>query len=507
MSAPPVPVPTWTDGGRVGALSLPPVDVVLEWHVSRLAWRLALVGVLAVALGVITARPEPVVLAAPCLVAVVVALRQPRPASVTVSAEVSESRTFEDEPVQVTVRLRAPQRLGTITLHLDLPGPQTPVRSEDPRQASATTRGGPSPAQDGSSTADDSSDATPTTATDGDVAPPGRPGSFDVPDGRVRQAFAVAELVARWTVRAQRWGRWRLGPLRIRVRTPGWGYVGVANLRLSELTVFPPPARARDITIPPMLLARLGTHVGRRAGSGSEFIGIRTFAVGDAVRRINWPVSTRRITSGELYVNEYAAERAADVVAVVDTTTDVGPAGWSSLDIGVRGAASVVQAYLRYADRVGIVALGGRVRWLKPDVGTRQYYRVVETLLASRLDGSFVEPDLFRLPRQALPPGALVFVFSPLLDPRVIDVIRDLRERGHPVVVVDVLTTEPPVRGRRVGPWTEEQRHMALRIWRLDREVLVRELEVIGATVVVWDETAGVPLERVRLQPLLRGGR
>src|SRR5690606_28679507 len=120
-----------------------------------------------------------------------------------------------------------------------------------------------------------------------------------------------------------------------------------------------------------------------------------------------------------------------DVVAVVDTTTDVGPAGWSSLDIGVRGAASVVQAYLRYADRVGIVALGGRVRWLKPDVGTRQYYRVVETLLASRLDGSFVEPDLFRLPRQALPPGALVFVFSPLLDPRVIDVIRDLRERGH----------------------------------------------------------------------------
>jgi uncharacterized protein (DUF58 family) len=501
MSALPVAAPQgWTDGGRVGSLSLAPVEVVLQWRVSRLAWRLAMVGTLAVALGILTARPEPVILAAPCLAAVVVALRQPRPTSVTVSAQVSESRTFEDEPVQVMVRLRAPQPLGAIVLHLDLPGPQAPVVR---RSASSDA---PSPAPGESpSTADDSSDAASTTTDGGGPTAPVRTGSFAVPDGRVRQAFGVSELVARWTVRSQRWGRWRLGPLRIRVRTRGWGYVGVAQLRLSELTVFPPPARARDITVPPMLLARLGTHVGRRAGSGSEFIGIRTFAVGDAVRRINWPVSTRRISSGELYVNEYAAERAADVVAVVDTTTDVGPAGRSSLDLGVRGAAAVVQAYLRYADRVGIVALGGRVRWLTPDVGTRQYYRVVETLLASRLDGSFLEPDLIRLPPQALPPGALVFVFSPLLDPRVIDAIRDLRERGHPVVVVDVLTVEPPV--RRAGPWTEEQRRVALRIWRLDREVLVRELEVIGATVLVWDETDGVPLERVRLQPLLRGGR
>ena len=59
---------------------------------------------------------------------------------------------------------------------------------------------------------------------------------------------------------------------------------------------------------------------------------------------------------------------------------------------------------------------------------------------------------LTRLPRAALPPGALIVVFSPLLDPRLIEALRDLRERGFSVLVVDVLNAEPAHDGEQDCP-------------------------------------------------------
>ena len=490
------------------------VEVVPSWQVSRLAWRLGAVGILAVVAGVLVARPEPIVVAAPLLAAVLVALRQPRPEKVLVSARVSELRSFEGDPVQVDVEVRVSAPLGEIGLDLALPDAvvtpagRSPMvggsaATEDEPDAAAAAPSGDNPAGGSAETHSGSSAGE---RRGGGSA--GRSTLFEIENAKERRAFGVAAVVESWTVRAGRWGRWRLGPLHLRVRSRGWGYVGTAELTLSELTVFPPPARARDIALPPTLLARVGSHVARRAGSGVEFAGIRAYAPGDAVRRINWPVSSRRGEHGDLYVNEYAAERAADIVAVVDTTTDVGPFGRSSLDISVRGAAAVVQAYLRYADRVGVVALGGALRWLAPDVGTRQYYRIVESLLASRRDDSFLEPELAHLPPQALPPGALAFVFTPLLDPRAVEAIRNLRERGHPVVVVDVLTVDPPVDdGGPGGRVRARERELALRIWRLERQALVYGLQEMGVAVLGWDEGYGVPLDRVRLEPLLRGGR
>jgi uncharacterized protein (DUF58 family) len=479
------------------------VEVSPRWRVSRLVWRLAAAGILAVLGGIVAGRPEPIVVAVPCLVAVVVALRQPRPERVLVTAAASELRAFEDDPVEVEVQVKAPFALAEIALDLALP--------KVPERATPAADGAAAPEE-----AADDGDGAPTTP--GVDAPSGRTPErppvqrdsayFGIEGERGRHRFGVAEVAETWTVRARRWGRWRLGPLHLQLRTSGWGYVGRVELTLTELTVFPPPGQARDIAVPPMLLARVGSHVARRAGSGVEFAGIRAFAPGDAVRRINWAASTRRGEPGELFVNEFAAERAADIVAVVDTTVDVGAPGRSSLDLGVRGAAAVVQAYLRYADRVGLVALGGTLRWLSPDVGTRQYYRIVETLLSSRLDNSFLEPELAHLPPQALPPGALAFVFTPLLDPRAVEAIRDLRERGHPVVLIDVLTAEPPVGPvERVGRHRLRDQRLALRIWRLEREALIHRLQSIGVTVLEWDEESGVPLDRVRLEPMLRGGR
>jgi hypothetical protein len=51
-----------------------------------------------------------------------------------------------------------------------------------------------------------------------------------------------------------------------------------------------------------------------------------------------------------------------------------------------------------------------------------------------------------------LPPGALLVIFSPLVDDRSIDVATDLRERGYAVILADVLTAPPePPRGSATG--------------------------------------------------------
>ena len=55
------------------------------------------------------------------------------------------------------------------------------------------------------------------------------------------------------------------------------------------------------------LAAPLGEHTGRAIGSGIEFAGVRPYAAGDRQRDVDWRVSARH---GDLYVRQYAAERA-----------------------------------------------------------------------------------------------------------------------------------------------------------------------------------------------------
>ncbi len=120
-------------------------------------------------------------------------------------------------------------------------------------------------------------------------------------------------------------------------------------------------------------------------------------------------------------------------------------------------------------------------------------------MLAARYD-SFVTPDVGRIPRTALPPGTLVVVFSPLLDPRGFGAIADLRQRGFPLIVVDTLRDEPP-------PGTRADAQLALRLWRLDRTATRSGLRALGVPVLQWSESTELDgvLATIRRPP--PGGR
>lgn len=397
------------------------------WRPSIRAANLATAALLGLLAAILTGHAALVLLAAPALGALALMPRR-RPPAPDVTVTLSGARCFEGEEVTVTATIGMPggQPLDEITAEL-MPAPQVELVS-----------------------------------------------------GAAAQVFLhEGRVAASWVVRPGRWGRYPPGAVLARA---GLGAAEVLiRAEPDPLEVFPRPARMRPRLVPAELLRRIGEHTGRAVGAGTEFAGLRPYQPGDQLRDVNRAVSIRR---GQLHVNQRAAERAADLVIMIDA---FGPAEGAvadrTLDLAVHGAATLAAAYLRVSDRAGVVVLGGALRWLGPAHGDRQFYRIAELLLQARYD-SWVTPDLDRIPRTALPPGTLAVVFSPLLDPRGLAALTDLRRRGFPLIVVDTLRDEPPAVARPADAG------LALRLWRLDRAATRSALRALGVPVLPWTDDA-----------------
>ncbi|MBT2210178.1 DUF58 domain-containing protein [Actinomadura sp. NEAU-AAG7] len=389
----------------------------LDWRASPHAVRLAAVALVALAVALVTLEGAALIVAVPPLV-MLAAARPPTVSTLDAEWRLSTERCFEGETVELHLVVRAVDRLDQFAL--------TFVPGSVKLLSRATV-----------------------TVTEGSWAE------------------------ATWTLAVDRWGRRPVGTIEITCLDAGRTRRARLSFPAGELGVFPVPKPSRAGVRPADLLARLGDHTSRVAAEGVEFTGIRPYVPGDRPRRVNWAVSSRR---GELHVNQQSAERAADVVVLLDTLSEAGDPGDTTLDWAVRGAAAVIWAQLRRADRVGIVVLGDRIRWLRPDLGERHFYRIAEAVLDAWREPGYRRPHVTRIPPPALPPGALVLVFSPLLDHDAVEVIRSLRERGFETVVVDVLREEPP----------RPADDLALRLWRLERAGLVRRMTDLGIPVVPW---------------------
>ncbi len=297
---------------------------------------------------------------------------------------------------------------------------------------------------------------------------------------------------------AQRWGRYPI-PARVEVSARGGLLTGTATVDVAEVIVFPltPP---QSTPIPQTeLLDRLGAHLTRHIGPGVEYADIRPYVAGDQLRAVNWPVSARR---GRLHVTQRLTDRAADVVVLIDTYRQPAGPATEATERVVRGAAQVVQTALRHGDRAGIVALGGnRPRWLGADIGQRQFYRVLDTVLGAG-DG-FENTTGTLAPRAAVPAGAIVIAFSTLLDTEFALALIDLRKRGHVVIAVDILDR---------SPFEDQQEPLVDRMWALQRSAMYRDMATIGVDIVSWggdqslEQSMGVmPDRRRRVRGRLRG--
>jgi uncharacterized protein (DUF58 family) len=424
----------------------------IEWRLSRHSRRLLTVALLALLLAVLSRRAELAGVAAPALLLLAAGgSRLARPPRVDVLIRPVATRLFEGEPAWVDVGLALPE--GTAGN-----GAAAMLARCDARW------------------------------------------SFQPGKGiEAASATAVAAATARFELTIPRWGKRQAGTAELLLHDPWRLTEGRAVVTLPSLDVFPRPGIQEETVTLSRLPSRLGEHAARAPGDGTEFAGLREYVPGDRQRQINWPASTRR---GRLMVNTFAAERSQDVVLIVDATSDVGEPGTSALDYAMRGAAGAARAHLARRDRVGVVTYQwGSAQWLAPSLGRRQVYKIIDTMLQANAawdrGGSFA-----RLPRAALPPGALVVAFSPLLDQRFVESLRDLRERGFTLLVVDVLNVSPPAR-RFALPGGPDP--LARKLWQMEQQAIRFSLRELGVPVVHWDgaQPLDLPLAPYTRRPMV----
>lgn len=393
----------------------------LTWSLSAHAQRLITLALAGLVIAVLTRRPEFAGVAAPAVLLLAVR-RPPRPDRVGVTASPSGTKLTEGEQADLAVTVAGQHGFAAdLLIH--------------PRYAVVPG------VRDGAPATHGASSALPFQVT--------RTG---------RRSLGMLEITL--------WDRWRLTE-------------GHATVELPIVDCYPMPAAQRQRVVLSRLPSRLGEHASRSSGEGLEFTGVREFVPGDRQRRINWPATTRR---GRLQLNTFAAERTQNVVIIADASSDVGEPGSTPADLAFRGAAGAARAYLAVRDRVGVIVYQRSVRWVSPGLGARHFYRIMNLMLIehARVTDPARYSAITRLPRAALPPGSLILVFSPLLDRRLVETVRDLRERGFSMLIIDVLNTEPS--GSR-----DSLSGLARRIWRMEQEAIRFSLAELGIPLVRWD--------------------
>lgn len=288
--------------------------------------------------------------------------------------------------------------------------------------------------------------------------------------------------VAEVEIRSLRWGVRDAGPVLIAASSP-WGAFrwGPATSPARRQVTLPIPAVFDAHAPTPHPSGLVGVNRSRRPGEGSEFASIRAFQVGDRLRRINWRVSLRE---SELHVTSTWADQDSHVVLVVDATSDIGLSEGvdgqaSSLDIGVRAAGAIAEHFLRRGDRVGLRILGQGPRTRLPSASGRAHLERLLDTLATIQAGSVQERGVDRL-TLGLEAGALVLVLSPLMSRTALDQALSLRQRGLTVVVVDTLPQDFVTHAE--DPMTA----VARRIRLLERDAAVSRAQMAGVAVTAW---------------------
>ena len=374
-------------------------------------------------------RPELAAIAAPFALALVVGLRPLCDPGVHVSFDVGSERAVEDEEVDAELRVVADAPVDRLEVFLSLPAAVAP--------------------------------------RDGIAGVAMRLGRHE-------------ERVTPMPLTCPKWGLYDIGELRVSARTAlrlvSWETTIAAQ---HHLKVYPNSENLRLIVPPRETQVFTGSEVARVKGDGIEYADLREYVPGDRLKSINWRASARR---DGLVVNERHPERNTDVVLFVDAFADVRREDRSTLDDAVRATASLATRYLERRDRVGLVTFGGVLRWLEPGMGLAQRYRLVETLLETGVEPTYVWRDVSIIPARILPPKALILAITPLVEPRIVTTVGDLGARGFDVAVVEV----DPVPLVEYGD--NELERLALRLWILQREILRAGIVGLGIAVASWSD-------------------
>ena len=219
----------------------------------------------------------------------------------------------------------------------------------------------------------------------------------------------------------------------------------------------------------------------RKGGAGVEFFGIREYHAGDPMHWINDRASARY--ENTLFINEFEQERATDVGLILDcrVETNFFLGNAELLEYGTQAAATLAEYFLSYGNRVGMLIYGGVRNWVHPGYGKIQHERVFRALAAVRLYDNHVSQELAHMPARLFSARSQLVLISSLLFQDLSTLI-SLRAHGYPLLVI----TPDPIDFESKLLGSGQAISQAIRIARLEREHLLRQLRRTGSRVVEW---------------------
>ncbi len=278
---------------------------------------------------------------------------------------------------------------------------------------------------------------------------------------------------------ATQWGTHDVGRVVIEVTEPHalFRWSGAAE-RPAPVRVHPTSSQLRQLIAPRFVRQVTGTHESKAVGRGVEYADIRPYSQGDSLRQINWRVTAR---TGELWVSERHPDRATEVILLVDSFVESGHDVRAVVGMAIEAAVSLAQSHLSSADRVGLLEIGGTVRWISPGTSHIQLQRLTDALLATGLYAHVADRQLDLVLARVLPPRSLVVALTPLLDHRFIDVLFVVAGHGHDVAVIEAIAP------RKVADSTTgDVGRVANRLWDAERQVVRDSLADHGVAVAPW---------------------
>jgi len=331
------------------------------------------------------------------------------------------------------------------------------------------------------------------------------PKELDVPKGFPHIALALdsgEELALEYVVVPRMKGIHSLGPLVVRsMGASGLEFEEVIVPIKIQITVAPQIEDLRRAKIQPRRMRLLiGQILSRRAGTGTEFRGLREYRQGDEIRQINWKASAR---FDSLITNEMEGEWSGDAVIVVDARYEslVGPLPRSTTEHCVRAALALASKILQGRNRVGLIVERGVLDWLYPGYGRKQLYLILDALIRARPTGEWALDHFVWVLERFFPRNCHAILVSPLLDAETVSTVTDLAARGFAITVVSPSSVEI----ERAMYADDPALAVPYRLLRMERENVVSALRRY-ADVVDWNprEPLAAALREVRPSPRAR---
>ena len=185
--------------------------------------------------------------------------------------------------------------------------------------------------------------------------------------------------------------------MRIRSLSGLWD-IRILRGKPSQIRIYPnfsPVFHSTALTVDQQI-NRLGAHRMQKRGSGMDFLQLREFRKGDALRQVDWKASSRH---RKLISREYQHERDQDIIFLMDCGRRMRAQdeGLSHFDHALNAIILTAWIALRQGDAVGFYNFAekkGQQRWLSPAKGQATVNKLLQhtyDLHCSTINSDFLD--------------------------------------------------------------------------------------------------------------------